>query len=290
MGLLSNAIGAVKSVITGTKELVVSVAATSPQQAIKERIIAKTDTNFTTEEKTIIKTTAVGAAVVATGMGVAAFPSIIIGAVKVIPKAVAAVPKAVAITKSALVAGVAGLFAYGYVKERGVGTAIGDVANVGGKAAAAATEVGQEVASLIEKPTIENGLRIIKEHPFISAAAAIALLGTLGYGASMIAGIISRAKTNGLLEDIKKGVENPPPLPLPPDYLTYTPTPYFNDNNPPVPVTPETEVLTPTGKITKHHHHKKTPTIINQTMRVLIQNSNGVVARKRYLNNQIHHY
>ena len=289
MGLLSNLISAGKSIVTGTKELIVSSIVTSPLKAITERAKSKIDSNFTTQEKTILKSTAAGVAIVGGGMAVAAA-----GPVAVITGAVKVAPKIIPAAKGALTTAVAGLVTYGYVSERGVSKSIGDVTNIGGKVAAGAAGAGEALASFIETPTIENGLRIIKEHPYISAAAAVALLGTMGYGVSMIASIISRARTNKLLSDINEGnnatdkefvsATNNLPTTPPPDKSAYMGVP--TDSAPTIPVTPETEVLTPTGKVTKKHYHRKAPTIIKQSMKVLIQNTNRTI-NKRYLNREI---
>jgi len=69
-----------------------------------------------------------------------------------------------------------------------------------------AINVGTNIGSFAETPTLENGLRIVKENPGLSAVALGALLLSLGYTASLIASIMN---TKAIKENTKLSNDNP---------------------------------------------------------------------------------
>jgi len=127
------------------------------------------------------------------------------------------------------------------------------------------------IANTIETPTLENGLRILKDNPFLSATAITALLVSLGYSASLIASILStRANTNAVKENTEQN-KNPQvnnttqtanpnaSAPVINYYVQTVPptTPPIYPDTPPSPSVEASQTTAPVGHIKKKAKKKK---------------------------------
>jgi len=125
---------------------------------------------------------------------------------------------------------------------------------------------GKGISEAIEQPTLENGLRIVKDHPFLSATALTALLVSMGYSLSLINNILNTRATNKNTKALEDASNQVPPSPVSsPQEIKITLT------QPPVSIPTAVEALpttteavapavglTPTAKPKKKKKKKKT--------------------------------
>jgi len=69
---------------------------------------------------------------------------------------------------------------------------------------------GANIGAAIEQPSIESGMKILKENPGLSAASAAALLASVGFSGAALANVLSSYRnTEAVQENTKAAIEQP---------------------------------------------------------------------------------
>ena len=151
---------------------------------------------------------------------------------------------------------------------------------------AGSVSAGETIATIIEEPTLANGLKIIKDHPYLTAATAAALLATFGYSGLLITNIISNAKLKGYLAEVGEEVVSAgATIPAATAGAVIPEKAIVSDEG--LPIIPETATIT-TG--IKRRRKAKAAIIpsMRQNVQVILSSKNiGYQINKRYLNQRI---
>lgn len=136
---------------------------------------------------------------------------------------------------------------------------------------------GWEAAQITD---LESGIAYVKEHPYMSAGAIAAALGTMGYSAVMVGRILKYVK--------KPAAPEIPTLAPPEEQLIITEKPIGIEGE--IPLTPEVTTITTGKKPYKRRRAKKVPSV-RQSVRVNIFNrpvATGIrITNKRYISPEL---
>jgi len=300
MGFLSNIGSALKSVVAAPVEAVAAVVKAAPAAVVKaiapvmnvatvsfvhpiqtvQAIISPTKTVAQVVEKHFEQP--LSSQLIETTVSTLGYGLVAGGTAAVVAKGVAASAAALIPTtlKGAAVAAVA------YPTAIGVTIAAPSIL---GKVLGAPQELalfaGDAATLLTEKPTLEGAKSFLEQHPYLTAATALAALTAAGFGALKLSGLIAsfyqtKAAKKFLDEDIPKEKD----IPIKTEE-TIAPT---------APITPKTERVVTTAAKTSGKKRKssiKAPTQnISQRVNVIVANkanSTGIRQTHKYLNREL---
>lgn len=290
MGLLSNLGKAVKSIATGTKELLEGGITQIPKNVVTrvaDKIAPITGARpFTPEEKTILKTTAVAAgALAAAPVVIAAAPA----AIPVVVKATTTVAKAaISSPKAALITAVAAPVVGTAIISNPIGAA-----KTVGKTVQAQVDLGKAIAN----PSIESAKEFVLDHPVATAAAAtVAAAVVTKTVAPLISGALTRDaiqdQTKALIKEKESSETSPSPLVTAPSEVTpISKQPLLGAAA--TPVTGQTELIATTtggsnGTTRRKRRAVKAPEQrISQKVNVIVANRAISRNTNKYLNREL---
>jgi len=235
---------------------------------------------------TLVSTAAVGAVILA------AAPAAATGAAGTVARSavLAVVPTT---PKAALVTAIAAPVVYGLVKSNPTGAQ-----DVIAKAPSALVNVGENVGTLINEPTLANATNLIKENPVLVGAGAAALIGGAVLAAApAVSSYLTREEMQKQTEAFDRQATaaeallntggNQTLIAPPTTVQALKESPVGIGGDAP---TPETIKLSSKKKRSKRRTAKKTPSI-TQSLRVNILNAPRVtgmrITNKRYLNQRL---